>query len=171
MLISPCVWGIRHGVNRSLILSPQVKKGRKGENLGVNEIPRRTGGNTISPDVFPVMRSLLRRQQVFSVYSGRIWVMQWGFAHSWAVLHSLQGCPETCDVFRQFPRVFIQKLHYLLWNFSHMKHKHINISEQSRAYNRMLRASVSNSLVRFITTGKMKGKRNCWFSKQFNLKK
>lgn len=61
VLISLCVWGIRHGDNRNLILSPQVKKGRLERNLGAKEFPGRTGGNTVSPDVFPVMRSVMRR--------------------------------------------------------------------------------------------------------------
>lgn len=61
VLISLCVWGIRHGDNRNLILSPQVKKGRLEGNLGAKEFPGRTGGNTVSPDVFPVMRSLMRK--------------------------------------------------------------------------------------------------------------
>lgn len=60
VLISLCVWGIGHRDNRNFILSPQGKKGRLEGNLGVNECPGRTGGNTVSPDVFPVMRSLMR---------------------------------------------------------------------------------------------------------------
>lgn len=59
--ISPCVWGIRHDDKGNLVLSPQVKKGRQEANVGVDKFPRRTGGNTVSPGVFPVMRSLLRR--------------------------------------------------------------------------------------------------------------
>lgn len=61
VLISLYVWGIRHGDNRNLILSPQVKRGRQEGNLGVNNFPRRTEGNTVSPNVFPVMRCLMRR--------------------------------------------------------------------------------------------------------------
>lgn len=60
VLISLCVWGIRPGDSGNFILSPQVKKGRQEANLGVNGFLRRTRGNTVSPDVFPVMRSLLR---------------------------------------------------------------------------------------------------------------
>lgn len=61
VLICPCVWGIRHGDNGNWILSPQVTKQRQEANMGANEFPRRSGGNTVSPDVFPVIRSLLRR--------------------------------------------------------------------------------------------------------------
>lgn len=105
VLISPCVWGIRHGDKGNLIFSPQVKKGRRQ----IWEWMSFPG--ELEATLFLQMSSQWwdpswEGNSFLPVYSGRIWVMQRGFAHSWAFLHSLQACPVACDVWRQYPSLY-----------------------------------------------------------------